>query len=217
MGFEALALKDFRREHGLLWPDYDERCAAVTFREMSSLPKVLAHVRGRAVVVQAGGNCGQMARELAPLFGAVYTFEPDPRNFVCLTVNTAEFPNVHRYQAALGKDRALIGLEQGDRKFPANCGAWYAAGRGSIPTLTIDDLGLEVCDLMCLDIEGAEAAAIEGALATIRKSKPAIVIESKGLGSRHYGEAAGKAEWILKDTGYRVAEKLANDLVLVPA
>jgi FkbM family methyltransferase len=212
-----MELTGFRTERGLVWPAYDERCAAVTFAETdSALPAILAHVPGRRVVVQAGGNCGPLVRLLAPLFAAVYTFEPDPLNFVALTVNTAQHRNVHRYQAALGTERGRIGLAQGDAKFPANCGALYAHGAGTIPRLRIDDLGLEVCDLVLLDIEGAEAQAIESGLATIQAHRPVVVIESKGLGERFFGEAPARAEQILADAGYRRAAKIKADVVMVP-
>jgi len=210
-------LDGFRTERGLLWPAYDERCAQVTFRETGeALPEILARVPGRRVVVQAGGNCGPLVRLLAPVFEAVYTFEPDPRNFVALTVNTAQLANVHRYQAALGANRGRIGLAQGDARFPANCGALYASGAGAIPTLQIDDLGLEVCDLILLDVEGAEAQAIQGAANTIIAHRPVVVIESKGLGERFFGEPPDLAEQALTVMGYRRALKLRADIVMVP-
>jgi FkbM family methyltransferase len=211
-------LKGFRRERGLLWPAYDERCAAVTFAETEgALPQILAHVPERRVVVQAGGNCGPLVRQLAPVFGSVYTFEPDPLNFVALTVNTAEHRNVHRYQAALGSGRGTIGLAQGDARFPANCGALYASGAGSIPTLTIDDLGLQVCDLILLDIEGAEARALAGAAWTVEAFRPVVVIEAKGLGARFFDEEPDTAERWLLERGYKRAAKIKADLIMVPA
>lgn len=214
----TLELKGFRRERGLVWPDYDERCAAVTFAETeSALPQILTHVKARNVVVQAGGNCGPLVRQLAPLFGAVYTFEPDPRNFVALTVNTAECANVHRFQAVLGCERRTVALAQGDSKFPANCGGLYAVGHGTIPTLEVDDLGLAACDLMLLDVEGSEWAALLGAERTLEAYRPVVVIESKGLGARFFSEAPDEAEQHLVKRGYRRAAKIKADLVMVPA
>lgn len=212
-----MEIAGFRRERGLLWPAYDERCAQVTFSETDhALPQILAHVQQRRVVVQAGGNCGQMARELAPLFEQVYTFEPDPLNFVALTVNTAAHRNVHRYQAVLGCQRDLVSLRQGDARFPANCGALYAGPFGPIPTLRIDDLGLEVCDLILLDVEGAERVALGGAEVLLENTQPVVVIEAKGLGTRFYGELADAAESYLIERGYRRAQKIKADLVMVP-
>ena len=221
MGAGELALAGYRRERGLLWPDYDKRCAEVTFDEMAELvPSVMLHVTGNRLAVQAGGNCGQMPRMLAERFGTVYTFEPDHRNFVALTVNTAELPNVFRYQAALGRsDTDLRGLGDGDGRYPAtNCGAIYMAGGGMIPTLTVDGLNLPGCDLLALDIEGGEAQAIHGASWTIHSYKPVVVIEDKGLGKRLYGEEAGSARALLESVhSYREVAKIRNDYVMVHA
>src|SRR5688572_21888165 len=118
MGEGELVLSGFRRERGLLWPAYDRRCAEVTFEETDrALPRVLELVSQRRVAVQAGGNCGQLVRPLAEAFVAVYTFEPETRNFVALTVNTAHLPNVFRYQAALGAfGGELRGMADGDAR-----------------------------------------------------------------------------------------------------
>jgi FkbM family methyltransferase len=222
MGDGQLALKGYRRERGLLWPDYDHRCAEVTFAEVAAaLPRVLEMVNDRRVVVQAGGNCGQMVRLLAEAFEAVYTFEPDPQNFVALTINTAHLPNVFRYQAAVGACRwyGPRGMVDGDAKFPgANCGALYMAGEGKVPTIYIDDLGLRICDLMMLDVEGGERSAIESAEITIGRCRPVIVIEDKGLGAQFYGEEPHAAERRLAEHhGYRRAARIKNDTVMVPA
>lgn len=220
MGEAELALNGFRRERGLLWPDYDRRCAEVTFAETDDgLPRVLQHVEHRRIVVQAGGNCGQMVRPLAAEFGAVYTFEPDPKNFVALTVNTAHLLNVFRFQAALGIQRGPRGMADGDGRFPGvNCGALYMSGLGIIPTVRIDDLGLLTCDLILLDIEGSERAAVAGAAATIARCRPVIVIEDKGLGTKFYGEGQDEAEaHLIERHGYRRAARIRNDTVMVPA
>jgi FkbM family methyltransferase len=212
-------LPGFRREHGLLWPDYDRQCAAATFSEVGELlPAILGHVRQRRVCVQAGGNCGQLVIGLAEAFGAVYTFEPDPRNFVALTVNTAHLAKVSRFQAALGSERGLRGMADGDPAFAGvNCGAGYMAGPGRIPTLGIDDLGLTACDLIVLDVEGGELSAVRSAFYTICACQPVIVIEDKGLGPQFYGEAPhAAATWLTERRGYRCAAHVGRDLVMAP-
>jgi FkbM family methyltransferase len=212
-------LAGFRRERELLWPDYDRQCAAVSFDEVAALlPVVAGHVGTRRVAVQAGGNCGQLVIGLARMFENVYTFEPDRRNFVALTVNTAALHNVFRYQAALGSGRCLRGMADGDDAFlGVNCGALYMAGPGRIPTLEIDDLALPICDLVMLDVEGGELSALVSGSETIRACRPVIVLEDKGLGATFYGEAPrAAAGWLETTFGYRCAGKTGNDMVMVP-
>jgi FkbM family methyltransferase len=211
-------LDGYRREHGLLWPNYDRQCAAVTFTEVRDLlPVIEAHAQRRRVAVQAGGNCGQLVIGLSALFEVVYTFEPDPRNFVALTINTAHLPNTFRYQAALGSERGQRGMADGDGAFAGiNCGALYMQGPGRIPTLAIDDLALAACDLVALDIEGGELSALKSAERTIEAFRPVIVIEDKGLGSSFYGEPAHAAAGWLAERGYRLAANVGRDLVMIP-
>jgi hypothetical protein len=144
-------------------------------------------------------------------------------NFVALTVNTAECRNVFRYQAALGDDTAheggsLRGMASGDDKFPdTNCGALYMKGAGNIPTLMIDQLELQTVDLIMLDIEGGELAALRGARHTIFTSQPVVVFEDKGLGQKFYGEDRhGADEYMCRFHRYKVAARGKIDTVMVP-
>jgi FkbM family methyltransferase len=223
MGSGQLEIAGYRREHGLLWPDYDTRCAQVTFRETAdNIARADRHTptARRRVAVQAGGNCGQLVRGLAEMFGQVYTFEPDERNFVALVVNTAEHRNVHRFQAALDVQRGLgISLGNGDAAYPgANCGALYVEGSGPTRTMRIDDLDLIWCDLIYLDVEGGELRALAGAEMTIRRCKPVIIFENKGNGAKFYGEEPDAAErWLELVCGYQVVERGHLDTVMVQA
>lgn len=222
MDIAELGLSGYRRENGLVWPDYDRRCAQVTFQETGETISRLRAMPRRRVCVQAGGNCGQLVRELAGLFEAVYTFEPDAKNFVALAINTADRPNVFRFQAALGDDWArgtLRGMASGDDKFPeTNCGALYMDGAGLIPTMAIDDLALSGVDLIMLDIEGGELSALRGAVRTIFNSNPLVVFESKGLGAKFYGEPKnGPEEYLARMHRYRVRERLKIDTVMEAA
>jgi FkbM family methyltransferase len=221
MDRRELEIDGYRRERGLLWPNYDTRCAEVTFKEtVDNLDLIRRHVPAPAarVAVQAGGNCGQLVRGLAEMFETVHTFEPDPRNFVALTVNTAHMLSVVRFQAALDCERGR-GVSMGDgdtRHAGANCGALYVAGEGEIPTMLLDDLALQVCDLIMLDVEGAELRALAGARDTIERCKPVVIFESKGLGAKFYGESPDAALIWLARRGYRIAERTRLDTVMVP-
>lgn len=68
----------------------------------------------------------------------------------------------------------------------------------------IDDLGLEECDLIHLDIEGYEEKALEGAIETIKKFKPTIVTEHS------------RGEKMLVDLGYELKKKLRMDTLFTP-
>lgn len=148
-------------------------------------------------------------KELAHRFGAVYTFEPDHDNFHCLAANLAECRNVVKFQAALGERQALTDM----RRPVGNIGANWLEGDGILPTMRLDDLALPVVDFLQLDIEGMEHAAITGALDTLRRCKPVVMVEDKGL-SLKFGQPEGAVIGLLQANGYIVKDRLNRDIVL---
>ncbi len=200
--------------NGFLWPQEDVGCASVVFEWLEHLDLALKHVAQFDVAVQAGGNCGVWPKRLGREFRTVYTFEPEPRNFYCLAHNCPE-ENIIKLQAAVGAyEESPMGID-----FPAgerNLGAARMWEEGQYPVIAIDQLHLELCDLIQLDVEGYEPIAIMGAFRTIKRCRPVIMVEDKGL-SDAYGYPKGWSEnypW-LSDLGYRVAEKAIRDVVLV--
>lgn len=194
----------------MLWPERDEGCHAVVFDSIGDIDRAARHCRARNAVVQAGGNCGVWPKALAGRFAAVYTFEPDPLNFYCLAANVPE-RNVFKFNAALGHEHKMVELVRDER----NIGAHRVGAQGPIPTLAIDALGLASCDLIYLDVEGYEFHALRGAHRTIRECKPVIAFEDKGI-SEHYGVAQGEtAKFLEAAYGYRIVDRVANDIVMV--
>ena len=95
----------------LWWPRYDQACWSY-MHEFRVTPEffleVMSHVDSTGVMVQAGGNCGQYVRQFAQWFGTAYTFEPNPLNFMCLTLNCGN--NVIKTQACIGNDKKFVNL-----------------------------------------------------------------------------------------------------------
>jgi FkbM family methyltransferase len=172
----------------------------------------MQYVDGRSTVIQAGGNSGLYAKLYANHFENVYTFEPDSKWFQCLTHN-ANADNIFKFQCCLGNDQDGLAISPppdtwgGDK----NLGAIRVVGGGNIPQLKIDSLNLRP-DLIHLDIEGYEQAAIQGALATIEKYKPVIVIESNDFLNKFYGHCEHDAFKLIEPFGYKkVMEWVENN------
>jgi FkbM family methyltransferase len=185
---------------GLWWPDFDVRCRAVVVSECAAaMPAVLPLVAEKRVCVQAGGNVGVYPLALSKVFDRVITFEPDEDNWLCLRRNV-NVPNVMVFEAALGSEPGMCGILRIDTD---NCGSHKTLPGSAVAVRTIDSLGLDQCDLIWLDIEGAEADAIKGALATIEKFSPIIVLEEKGLGHKADLPGYSRVMRIGNDTVYR--------------
>ena len=177
------------------------------------VPLLIAnHVPNKKVVVQAGGNCGFYVKQYANLFNLVYTFEPEPLNFLCLNLNVTE-RNVIKLQACLGDKHELVGLGN----YLNDSGSTHVKNEKSeqsvVPTLTIDDLNLESCDLIHLDIEGYELFALKGAVETIKKFKPVIAFEFHDAWAGRYQYNKSTIENFVIDLGYSLKAIEQGDMV----
>jgi len=171
------------KENGWHWPATGDYTWDVVSASLGLHAVIAPYLKQTNVVVQAGGNGGLMVQPFAEKFKYIYTFEPDPVNFYCLTLNVTG-SNVHKFQACLGNERAMISL---NTMYENDNGAFFVQGKGRVPVLRIDDLGLEECDLIQLDIEGFEYQALLGGLDTIKKYKPVIAVEFCAPWAERYG------------------------------
>ena len=182
-----------------IWPKTDRRC----WEYMQTYPdlpyEINEHITNHRVVVQAGGNCGFYPKKYASLFERVYTFEPEWLNFYCLNRNVVE-ENVIKFQACLGDKPALVDLKVNYK----NRGKNFVNGVGKYPVIQIDNLALDSCDLIHLDIEGYEYFALLGAENTIKNFKPAIVVEMwDELNNRFGDQMNDKLKFFLQSLGYK--------------
>lgn len=165
----------------------------------------------RRSVVQAGGHVGVWPKFLGRFFGQVYTFEPELQNFLCLNRNCNE-SHIFRFQAALGDVHELVDMTL----HPQNIGGHHVnGGEGMIPQFRIDDLGLKDCDLIVLDIEGSELAAVRGAVATIDRSSPVLHLETRGHIEKYKRGTTQELQDLLQEMGYVLDKQVNNDSVYV--
>lgn len=194
-------------------PADDKRAFGAIMVEAGMIPHVARKCNKRRTCLQAGGNIGLFASVLARFFQTVHTFELDPDNFAALKLNVGEVENIITRNAALTDFHGTVGV---DRIKPNNIGAHQVKRDGDIPTVMIDDLGLEDLDLLWLDIEGSEHSALLGATKTLHECEPIVVLELKGLGLR-YGYSDEQTFDLMDSLGYKVTEKIGRDYIFVRA
>lgn len=199
---------------GFHFPEKDEQCWKAVFRTLDDLELALHSVKKFGTAIQAGGNVGVWPKAMSKRFSHTITFEPDSKNYTCLLYNLRqeiELEKVTAFRAALGDTVGTVGLATD----PKNIGAHYINGKGSIPIFKIDELSLSSLDFICLDIEGYELKALQGAADYIQRFRPVIQIEDKGL-SVKYGVQKGDAgRWLAEEFGYVVKHRVNRDLILV--
>jgi FkbM family methyltransferase len=168
----------------------------------------------KTLVIQAGGNSGLYPKLYSKHFKSVMTFEPDYRWFACLCENAPE-KNIFKFQCCLGDKFTNLGLAPNLNITGAerNLGALQTVSSGVIPQITIDSLNQNP-DLIHLDIEGYEGFALEGAVETIKRSKPMIVIETINMGDS-YGWPQERLDKFLLSLGYKIIKSWYHDAAYV--
>jgi FkbM family methyltransferase len=168
----------------------------------------------RRLVLQAGGNAGLYPAIYSGLFERVVTFEPHHRWFACLCVNAAQ-ENVFKYRAAIGNDNNPVQMITPGANGPhPNMGGMFVRPDGTIPKLKLDAFGLDP-DLIHLDIEGAEYDALQGAIDTINRSKPVIVVEWEPLIMRTFNYTSIEFEDFFASIGYVLQKTWERDRAYV--
>jgi FkbM family methyltransferase len=169
--------------NGFYWPKSDSIMRKYIYEKdrFNEPSKIVKYCKNTKICLQAGGNIGIYPIGLSRFFEKVITFEPELLNFECLKLNTENYSNIIKYQAALGDEKRKISIRLSENN---NCGGHYVVGHGSkeildgeIPMIRIDDLNLEDLDLLYLDVEGFEIQCLNGGIETIKKYKPIICAE----------------------------------------
>lgn len=189
-----------------IWPTSDYNAFHWPLQDWINDKKwFMQHVRNKNTIVQAGGCCGMYPRFYANYFKNVYTFEPNLINYECLVKNINDVVNVHHYNCALGKEETFVGLDS-----PTQPGEEYNRGMftvneklSDIPMITLDSLNLDECDLIHFDLEGYETNALIGAIKTISKFNPVIIVE------RDSGHE------FLQSIGYALIKKTSMDSIFI--
>lgn len=160
------------------------------------------HVSPGGVVYDVGANAGfftLLASMLAGPSGAVYAFEPMERNLRYihehLRLNRTE--NVHVVPMAVS-DR--IGPVRFASAHNPAMGGLSASGEIEVQSTTLDELASTIAppSFIKMDIEGAEHAALSGAVKLLRRAHPVILL------SEHGWEQHERCGRLLESLGYEL-------------
>ncbi|HLF41491.1 MAG TPA: FkbM family methyltransferase, partial [Acidimicrobiia bacterium] len=146
------------------------------------------------VAVDGGAHVGVLTVLLSGLCqrGRVYAFEPAPETHAYLVRNLEAngVTNAQAEQAALF-DRDGVVAFGFNAPYPAGSHVTDDGEGTSVPSVRLDSwaaaAGLRRLDLLKLDLEGAEVAALDGAEETIRRLRPLAVVECNPFALRRFG------------------------------
>lgn len=182
-------------EQGWMWPKADTSIIHFSYTVPKYFDVYKQYLGQGKVAIQAGGHFGMHPRVLAKLFETVYTFEPDSYSFHCL-VNNCQLKNIKKFNCILGDTHGLS-YQKYDGQHNRGVNNYAVPSEGetpitqirdegnvdeyalvNIPQMCIDDLNLSNCDLIHLDVESSEDRVIKGAINTLQKFKPVLILES---------------------------------------
>jgi FkbM family methyltransferase len=148
----------------------------------------LSTLRAGEVFADVGAHVGIHSLVAARAGARVVAFEPAPDSAARLRAAAAASGlAVTVVQAALGIEEREVGLFADPRYDVADAGVRSLAGTGervaTARATTLDACGLDRLDVLKVDVEGAEAAVLEGARDSLVRLRPrAVIVESKGHG-----------------------------------
>lgn len=202
-----------KEAHGFLWPHGAEAYGRRYIAHAADMKTALKFTTRRRTVVQAGGHVGVWPWWLSGHFANVVTFEPEPANYEALVRNLEAHAvaNVRSFPAGLGAASGRAGLSFNSKNIG---GHKLRPGEGDTLVVSIDEQGLSDVDLIVLDVEGWEFPALEGARATIERSRPVIMLEDRGHAERFGFGGLPEILTMLEPLGYRERARVAHDVVL---
>jgi FkbM family methyltransferase len=168
----------------------------------------------KGTVLDIGANIGTHTIYYARYAHTVLAFEPNPATFECLHHNLQG--KAILYNVAVGEKPGFIDMVDTEN----NYGAMYTEPGTSIAVITIDELKLQQCDFIKMDVEGDEIAALKGAAKTILEHRPVMCIECNITTLARKGYTASDLTDLISSMGYthqvRQPEDISCDLICLP-
>lgn len=163
--------------------------------------------------VDIGANIGLWTRVMAACFGRVTAFEPNPECHEAFWLNNeAAAPRITLLPCALGKEPATITLNTQLRS--TGFTKVDAAGNLAVQQRTLDSFALDEVDFIKIDVEGWEHNVVKGAIETIRRCKPVMIVEQKPNNAELHGLKQFGAVNLLKKWGARQVADMAGDIIM---
>jgi FkbM family methyltransferase len=151
-----------------------------------------------------------MARD----FDYLIAFEPMPSNADCWEANLHESENVELHRVALGETDCFVSVKTRTVGSSGDTGVDFSGTQ--VQQKRLDDFGLQHVDFIKCDCEGYEMFVMRGAVETIKRCRPVIIVEQKphtgGPQRYHIGEKA--AVDYLVSLGMTVRAERSGDYVM---
>lgn len=166
----------------------------------------LKHCKKFDRALDVGAHIGLWSKHLCQKFNDVIAFEPVEAHRECIFENIDAL-NFSCEPYAIGASNGTIGMH-----IAKDCsgGSHVEPGTG-VNVRALDDIDFDTVDFIKMDVEGYELFALKGAVETLEKHKPVVVIEQKK--NIHFGLPQYAASDFLKSLGAKEIGRAVDDWV----
>ena len=169
--------------------------------------------QGRTAI-DVGCRFGEYTHYLLKHFDSVKCFEPRRQTLVGHFNKNIPKDRVQVWNCGIGDKQEFVNMNGGAVHKDNTVEIKPSKYRTGVPVYPLDSFEFDSVDFVKVDVEGYELKVLQGALKTIEKYKPMVVIEQNG-GDIKYGWATeeNQAGRFLEALGYNNTGKYKNDFV----
>jgi FkbM family methyltransferase len=154
----------------------------------------LSYVTNFETAIDIGAHIGISVLHWEEKFNKIYAYEPMLDHFNCLIENTKNFSQIESFNYAISNSNAIL---KGTYRTLKNSGSFQLVDNDyqqpskklprklyDIETHRLDEFSFNGVGLIKIDVEGWELEVLKGAINTINKHRPVLLIEFTGGNSK---------------------------------
>lgn len=175
----------------------------------------IPHIKQFRHAIDIGANCGIWTRVMARCFPLVSCFEPNPECHESFWLNNPQDDPrsaVELFTCALGHEPGTVTLNT--RLDSTGFTRADPAGDLAVPVRTLDSLDLSEVDFIKIDVEGWEHYVVRGAVETIQRWRPTMIIEQKPNNAERHGLKQFGAVRLLEKWGAKQVAEISGDIIM---
>jgi FkbM family methyltransferase len=161
-----------------------------------------------SIFIDVGSNYGWHSIIASNICKEVHSFEPQNLMYKIQKMSLLEnnIENVIIYDIALGEKNKKSQMSRIDyQKEGVNIGDLSIGNGGEdIEVITLDSMNMEKIDIIKIDVQGYEKFVLEGAIESIKKHKPIMIVEFEEFQLKKFGYGSTELFDFIRSMDYEI-------------